>query len=258
MTGVWFEDSRQEFVAKRLVELAARESNDDIDTLLQEFDAPRGSNVASSLVHQLTIHETYFFREEYQFNCLIRDVLPRVEQASPRGPLRFWTVPCSTGEEPYSLALVLLSRWSRLDVRDVDIFASDIDWRSIEAAMAGRYSPRSVQNVPPELLSRYFRKVSQGFEIDREITRAVRFSPCNLANPASVPFTEVFDVVFCRNLLIYFDVMSRQRAFSSLHRSLRPGGYLFLGHAESAHGMPELFEPKTFSDAVVYQKLPLH
>jgi len=174
---------------------------------------------------------------------------------APGERIRIWSVPSSTGEEPYSIALYLLERWPQIHAFDVEILSSDIDTTVLEAAQRGIYSQRSVSNLPRAYLDKYFtRHGEHEWAISRDLVAAVEFSKVNLSDPADTRRFRDIDLIFCRNLLIYFDDLSRRVAAEALFDALRPGGFVCLGHSESMSRITSLYRVRRFADAMVYQK----
>jgi len=208
------------------------------------------------IINLLTVNETYFLREDYQFDALVTGILPEMVRGRSAGDaIRIWSVPCSTGEEPYSIAIHLLEKWQRADEFAIEIKASDIDSKVLHEAGLGVYGERSLQRVSPALRERYFKKI--GFdrsEICRDIRDSVEFSPVNVTNPVHMSRFREIDVIFCRNMLIYFDDTSRREAVEAFYECLTPGGFICLGHSESMSRMSSLFLPRKFKDTIVYQK----
>jgi chemotaxis protein methyltransferase CheR len=255
-TGIWFEDSKRYFVDRRLSERILASGNGSFLHYYQRLRYMEGGAEWQALINAMTVNETYFFREVHQFECLVNSMLEETVKRKGRNkPIRIWCIPCSSGEEPYSVALYLLERWERLDEFDVEILASDIDSEALERARDGIYSSRSVQNLPKEYLRKYFTALSGGeYLLCDEVRSAVSFSQVNLMDPLqTAPFSDI-DIVFCRNLLIYFDDVSRRRAAETLYEALAPGGFICLGHSESMSRISSLFTLRRFPDAIVYQK----
>src|SRR5690606_10711410 len=170
-----------------------------------------------------------------------------------RESIRIWSAPCSTGEEPYSIAIWLLENWTRVDAYDVEIVGSDIDTRVIAAAREGIYGGRAISRLGRDVVSRYFEDLGEGqWQIIPELRESVAFSPTNLIDPAHTRVHGVFDVIFCRNMLIYFSEESRRIAAENLYESLKPGGFICLGHTESMSRISPLFAVRRFADAIVY------
>jgi len=203
----------------------------------------------------MTVNETYFFREDYQFDCLVNSILPDIVSRKKEGSvIRIWSVPSSSGEEPYSIAIYLLEFWPGINHWDVEILSSDIDTKIIAQARRGHYSPRSVHRLPQWLLSKYFTVSSDGYQLNAELRETVEFTRVNITNQEEVRGYRGFDVIFCRNLLIYFDDLSRRQTGVTFFDSLNPGGFLCLGHSESMSRISSLFEVRKFKDSIVYQK----
>ncbi|MBE9607106.1 protein-glutamate O-methyltransferase CheR [Acetobacteraceae bacterium H6797] len=208
------------------------------------------------LINSFTVNETYFYREEYQFACLSRSLLPQI--VARRGPgdlVRIWSMPCSTGEEAYSIAIWLLENWALVDAYHIDIIGSDIDTEVLQAAMRGEYGERALSRLPAELRRRYFTRLEEGrWQLIQDLRESVRFTQANLIDTAAMRREGGFDVIFCRNLLIYFDEASRLIAADNLHDALNPGGFLCLGHSEAMSRISDRFVTRRFQEAVVYQR----
>jgi len=254
-TGIRFEDSKRYFVDKRLLERIAATASNDFRNYFAMLRFEASGAEMQQLINLMTVNETYFFREEYQFECLVESILPEiVARKQHDGPIRIWTIPSSSGEEAYTIAMCLLERWSGIDRWDVEILSSDIDTNILVQARAGLYSARSVQHVPENYLAKYFRRTAKGFQLDDTLRNAVEFSRVNLQDATEVRPYRNFDVIFCRNLLIYFDDQSRKQAAETFFDALRPGGFMLLGHSESMSRMSALFQVRKFPEAIVYQR----
>ncbi|HEY4085485.1 MAG TPA: protein-glutamate O-methyltransferase CheR, partial [Bryobacteraceae bacterium] len=210
----------------------------------------------AQFINAFTINETYFYREDDQLRCLTADLLgERTKHKRPGDSVRIWSVPCSTGEEPYSIAMWLLENWREVDIFDVEIVGSDIDTRVLKAAAEGLFGKRALMRLSTDLIAKYF--VQEGPEqwrILEDLRQSVRYTPVNLVDRASTREHGPFDVIFCRNVLIYFDDASRRTAAENLYENLMPGGYICLGHSESMSRISPLFEISRFADAIVYKR----
>jgi chemotaxis protein methyltransferase CheR len=259
-TGIVFGSPKRYFVDRRLAEriLATASSGLRSYLMLLKYDDLSGVEL-QHLINTMTVNETYFYREEYQFRCLVNSILPEIIANRTPGEhrnIRLWSLPCSTGEEPYSLAIQLLENWPDVDRHDVEIVASDIDTRVIEQARAGLYDDRAVQHLPAAVKARYFARSPDGrWQIIDDLRSSVDFIPINLNDRLDMRRHQAaFDVIFCRNLLIYFDDISRRQAAEALFDALRPGGFVCLGHSESMSRISALFTVRKFPDGIVYQK----
>lgn len=254
-TGIQFEDSKRYFVDKRLIERIDATDSGNFRNYFISLRFQTNGEELQKLTNLMTVNETYFFREEYQFKCLVSSILPEITaRRKDQRPIRIWSVPSSSGEEPYSVAMYLLEYWPGISQWDVEIISSDIDTNIISQARRGFYSTRSVQHLPNELLRKYFRHSGDGYQICDDLRQAVEFTTVNLMKPSDVRGYRGFDVIFCRNLLIYFDDLSRRQAADTFFDALNPGGFLCLGHSESMSRISSLYQVRKFSDAVVYQK----
>lgn len=255
-TGIHFDDSKRYFVDKRLVDRIEATGNDNFRSYFIALRFEAKGEELQHLVNLMTVNETYFFREAYQFDCLVNDMMNEVaKRKRPGGRIRIWSVPSSTGEEPYSIAIYLLERWPLIANYEVEILSSDIDTNVLAAAQRGVYSARSVGNLPKPYLEKYFRRLNDNeWRIERELVESVEFSHVNLAEPGETRHFRDIDVIFCRNLLIYFDDLSRRVAAEAMYDALNPGGFVCLGHSESMSRISSLYQVRRFADAMVYQK----
>lgn len=254
-TGIWFEDDRRYFVDKRLnarIE-ACGESTFRRWFAFMRFEA--SGKEFQALVNAMTVNETYFFREDYQYECLVKDVLPEVcKNKKPGDPIRIWSLPCSTGEEPYSLVIWLSEFWPDLAKYEVSIQASDIDSNVIERARQGLYTKRAIHKLSPEIVSKYFTKEGLNYRLHQDWRECVDFSLANITDANLMFGRPKVDVIFCRNVLIYFDNTSRKTAAGLLYNAMNPGGFILLGHSESMSRISSQYKVRRFSDAIVYQR----
>jgi len=253
-TGMSFIDNKPYYVDKRLeARIAATRSG----SFAAYFSLLRaGGEELQQLISRFTVNETYFFREDYQLACLTAELLPaRLAAQASKRPVKIWSVPCATGEEPYSVAIWLLENFAGIDDHDIDITGSDIDTAALAAAAAGVFGARALQRLPAALIDRYFARDGEGaWRIIDDLRRSVAFTRCNLIDRAGLAGHGGYDVVFCRNLLIYFDDASRRAAVDNLYAAMAPGGFLCLGHSESMSRISARFTVRRFAQATVYQK----
>ena len=254
-TGMLFSLSKRYYVQRRIAE---RMSQLRIGSFATYFAYLRGDadGEIEKFINAFTVNETYFYREEHQLRCLSSDLLNERVRARTKGEaLRIWSVPCATGEEPYSIALWLLENWPEVDVQDIEIVGSDIDTQCLAAAMEGEFGERALMRLSPHLIEKYFVRIGNDrWRIVPDLRRSVQFTQANLMDRQETRRHGAFDVVFCRNVLIYFDDASRRTAAENLYESLLPGGFICLGHTESMSRISPLFEVRRFSDAIVYQR----
>ncbi|WP_207462060.1 protein-glutamate O-methyltransferase CheR [Azospirillum sp. SYSU D00513] len=255
-TGLSFTEAKRYFVDRRLAERMRAVGAEELGDYLNLLRFQASGEELQLLVNLMTVNETYFFREKYQFDCLVNEALNEVvANRTPGDRVRIWSAGCSTGEEPYSIALMLLEHWSRVDDFEIELYASDIDSAVLAKARAGIYEERSLQMLPRALVAKYFRQLGPGrWQIMEELRESVDFSRVNLVDPQEVARFRSIDVIFCRNLLIYFDELGRREAAAMFYEALSPCGFVCLGHSESMSRMSSLFVPRRFPDAILYQK----
>ncbi len=207
-------------------------------------------------INAFTVNETYFYREDHQLKCLTTDLLAECVRAKKKdGRIRIWCAPCSTGEEPYSVAIWLLEKWPLVDQYEIEILGSDIDTAALQACEQGIFGKRALMRLSADVIDRYFEPVDdEHWKILDELRQSVQFSRVNIVEPAETRPHGQFDVIFCRNVLIYFDDASRRVAAENLFENLLPGGFICLGHTESMSRISPLFDVRRFADAIVYQR----
>lgn len=257
-TGLMFEDKKNAFVAARVTRRAAATgcaSARDYYRHLRYQD-PLGAEF-QSFVEQMTTNETYFFRDYPQLECFANEALDRVAAAKRKVgdyTLNIWCAACSTGDEAYTLAIILdacLDDFSKWKIR---LVASDIDTEVLAVARAGVYGDRNVKDVPAVYRDKYFTLGPGGYRIDPRIQQMVAFEQLNFMDRDRMRKHRTFDFVFCRNVLIYFDDVSRKQVLGHFYDALVPGGFVFLGHSESVGRISAAFEPVSLGGAVVYRR----
>ena len=217
-------------------------------------------NNPKEMVHFLdsvSTNLTFFFRESQHFDFLESIALPGLleeKQAAKNNRLRIWSAGCSTGEEPYSLAMCVLGHMDSPQRWDFKILATDISTRVLEAASGGIYAEEKVLKVPPELRRQYFEKCGEvdgkpAYEASPALKRLITFRRLNLKDP--FPFKGLFDYIFCRNVMIYFDKQTQEALIQKMTGFLSPGGYLFVGHSESLTGLSHAL---SYVKPAVYRK----
>jgi chemotaxis protein methyltransferase CheR len=254
-TGMVFSEAKRYYVERRVHERMKATGSQTFASYFARLRIDALGEV-EQLINAFTVNETYFYRESHQLKCLTNDLLAdRVAQVTTSKAIRIWSLPCSTGEEPYSIAIWLLQNWPRVDEFDIEIIGSDIDTSVLDAARLGLFGKRALMQLPADVIEKYFVSLgNEQWQIDDGIRGSVHFARGNLVDAAETAAFGRFDVIFCRNVLIYFDDASRRIAAENLYESLLPGGFLCLGHTESMSRISPLFEVRRFSDAIVYQR----
>ena len=256
-SGISLEESKHyeklaKFIDKRVVELGVDSFRKYFFKL--RFDDKDGREF-QELMNAMTVNETYFFREKEQFEVLANSILPELHAKMPAGkPLRILSSPCSTGEEPYSMILHILAEANVVEERDIEVVGIDIDSTVIEKAKASRYTERSVHAIPKSTLNQWFRKKGLGYELSEDLQGSVDFQVCNIFDKAQMRKLGKFDVIFSRNMLIYFDDASRKEVAMTFYDMLNPGGYVLLGHAEYMSRIVSVFKAKKVDSTLIYQK----
>ncbi len=257
-SGIYFDDSKRYFVDKRVLNRIKATGHSSFRSYFSFLRFDRQQHEFQHLVNLMTVNETYFFREEYQLKAMVHGALQEIVKHKAKGEtLRIWSLPCSTGEEPYSIALYLLEFWPELENYEVEIIGSDIDTRVLQKASRGQFNARSVKNLPKFIKQKYFRfdAKTEIYQLNDDIRQCVGFSSVNLHEDSSMAKFARCDLIFCRNLLIYFDDVSRRQAAERLFDALNPHGILFLGHSETMSRVSSLFKVRRFHETTGYQKV---
>ena len=254
-TGMIFTEAKRYYVERRVRERMTATGSASFGGYFSRLRTDTRDEV-QQFVNAFTVNETYFYREDYQLKCLTSDLMSeRVRDKRPGEGIRIWSAACSTGEEPYSIAIWLLENWPSVDDYLIEIVGSDIDTGVLELACAGVFDKRALMRLPPELIGKYFQALpEERWRIVPELRDSVAFTAVNLVEPEQTRRQGRFDIIFCRNVLIYFDDGSRRIAAENLYENLLPGGFVCLGHTESMSRISPLFEVRRFTDAVIYQR----
>jgi chemotaxis protein methyltransferase CheR len=240
---------------RRMKVVGARTPREYLDFLTAR---PNRDSEMRALLNEITIGETCLFRSLPQIDALRKIVIPSVAEAKKKlsfTKLKFWSAGCSTGEEPYTLAMVLLEEtMGLLKGWTFEIMATDLNDRSVAKAQEGVYNDYAVRNVPPEFMRKYFTKVGPDYRVADSVRSHITFSRLNMLDDSKMLFMRGIDVIFCCNVLIYFDGKSKTRTIQHFYNALMPNGYFFLGHSESLYGISEKFHLVHFPGATGYWK----
>jgi chemotaxis protein methyltransferase CheR len=204
----------------------------------------------------VSTNETYFFRNERHFDALVQECLPQISKVKTNKRIRIWSAACSTGEEPYTIAICVKEQMKLFVGWDIEILATDIAPSVLEFANIGEYSGRRIEKVPPEILKKYFTQKSEDkqiYLINNDVKRLVRFYYHNFFKS---PFPKDIDIIFCRNVMIYFDKKHQMDLVSKFYESILDHGYLFIGHSETLHSISEDFSYRKILEAPVYVPNP--
>ncbi len=253
--GILLNDSLKFFVERRLQpRLLAHGLTSFRDYYRLIKYRPDQQGEFDEIVERITTNETYFFREAYQLKAFTDEVLPLLLEGRDRKDhVRIWSAGCASGEEPYSLA-ILVRESVIAHGYTFDVFGNDISKKVLRLARAGLYRENSFRQTDPYLRDRYFRRERDSWRLIEDIRNSVTFGHMNLMDETSMALIAHVDVVFCRNVLIYFDAASRARLIDAFYRKLRPGGFLLLGHSESLINASTKFELCSLKNDIVYRK----
>jgi chemotaxis protein methyltransferase CheR len=253
--GLYFDDTSRYLLEKRLSRRIRNHHLNDFRDYYRfiRYDK-RAEEELSAIMDVLTVNETYFFREQNQLKAFSEEILEELKTLNKaKSTLRIWSAGCSTGEEPYTLAM-LINEKSAFNGWDIEIHGSDINQRVLQTARRGVYRRNSFRTTEPYFLNKYFTDEDSSYRISDAVKKYVNFSYLNLLDPFKSKFLGKMDVIFCRNVLIYFDNISRRRVIENFHDRLVDGGYLLLGHAESLINISTAFTLKHLKNDMVYQK----
>lgn len=235
--GIFLKEEKRDFLKMRVEKRLKTLSIGSYFNYYRYVKDERNRRELSSLLDSITINETYFFRNTPQFEILREKVIPElIERKRKAGDynLMAWSAGCATGEEAYSIAIEILEAIPDISRWNVQVIASDISWRCIEIGQSGVYSGEKLKDVPPGYLTKYFIYSGDIYQVMDNVKRLVIFDFHNLKHENGL--TKV-DVVFCRNVMIYFDIEEQKRIVARFRKVLNKDGYLFLGHAESLQGI---------------------
>jgi len=257
-TGLFFEEKKIYFVKKRVNKRMEEGGFNDFSTYYKFllFDSNKEDEL-QKLIELLTTNETYFFREFEQLQSFAEHCLPEVCEKKEKNKdynLRIWSAGCSTGEEPYTLSIILLEMLDNPYLWKKEIIATDIDTMALEKAKRGVYGYRSIKNVPEDYFAKYFVNNGDEYRIKLTAKSIVKFAKINLYDDNEIRKLKNFDFIFCRNVLIYFNDISRKKVVNYFYEALNPGGYIFLGHSESMSRISSAFRIKRKGGFIVYQK----
>jgi chemotaxis protein methyltransferase CheR len=245
MTGLRFDEQKQAFIARRLerrLEVTGAANATDYYLLLRY--GPHSGDELMALSESLTTNETHFFREYPQLQDFSNEILPAILEYKRKhydNAIRLWSAGCSTGEEPYTLAIILREMIEDFDRWQIHLTATDLSRAVLQTAQRAIYGERALRDVPTIYREKYFQPERENYRVLPPITRMVRFQQANLMNHTATGEFSGLDFIFCRNVLIYFDTASCRKVVDKFYDALRPGGYIFLGHSESVGRITSAF-----------------
>lgn len=256
-SGLFFSEDNRYLLERRL---SPRLAHRQLSTFHEyyyylKYDISREQEL-SDIMDILTTNETYFFRESFQLKAFSDEIIPeliKVKAKHCEKTIRIWSAGCSTGEEPYTIAMLLLEK-PELAGWKIEIIGTDISQRVLHHARKGVYGNTSFRVTEPHYKSRYFIDQDGGFRVGDRIREFVTFSRLNLYDSSKYLFLGKIDIIFCRNVIIYFDMLAKKRVIENFYNTLNPGGFLLLGHSESLMNITTAFRLRHFKNDMVYEK----
>lgn len=247
LCGINLKDGKEALVRSRLMKRLRTLEMGSFEEYIKYLESDKTGKEVGLLVDVMTTNKTSFFREVEHFNCLCQKILPELK----RQRLRFWSAGCSSGEEPFSLAILLSEEIPDIRFKDIKILATDISTRMLEKARKAVYGEETLQDISPRYAQKYFIRIRKDpprtFQVKDDVRAMVRLARLNLME--SWPIKGPFNVIFCRNVMIYFDRQTQEKLINRFWDFLEPGGYLFVGHSESLSGVSHKFryvQPATY------------
>ena len=251
LCGINLSDGKEGLVRSRLLKRLRQLDLDNFDQYLELLENDKSGKEVSSMVDSLTTNKTSFFRESNHFDYLRGQVLPEI--AAHGSSFRIWSAGCSSGEEPFTLAILLCEEIARIEMLDIRILATDISTKVLARASAAIYDEETLRDVPAQLRQKYFQLVQatqpRSYKVTDRARSLVKFARLNLMGAWAMKGP--FDMIFCRNVMIYFDKPTQQALVSRFWEMLRPGGHLFVGHSESLTTLGRQFR---YVQPAVYMK----
>jgi len=258
-TGIYFQDNKKYLLESRLQKridfLKLKSFKGYLDFLSSN---PRGKFELRELFEVITINETFFFRNQPQLDAVAGTIVPEIlndPKNSSKRKIKIWSAASSSGEEPYSMAMILDDLIKpKYPSLSFEIIGTDINYAVIETARKGIYKEYAIRNTPRYYLRKYFKEQNGTYLLSDQVKRMVSFKILNLSDDIAMKQMRGFDIIFCANVLIYFDQASKISVINHLYDALNPGGYLFVGYSETLHGLSKAFKLVSFPKTIGYKK----
>ncbi len=258
LTGIRYADNKKYLLESKIAKRLRFNAITTFEEYFTLINKPQSREELVLLLDQITINETFFFRSVDHFESLEKRILPAIlnkKITEGKNSIKIWSAASSTGEEAYSIAMILLEHFkNRYPQINFHIFASDLSTSVIQTAKKGVYNNYSVRNMPSNYFEKYFSKSNNEFLIKDEVRKMVTFQNLNLNDTWRMNLQQNYDIIFCCNVLIYFDNQSKIKVIKSLYNSLNKGGYLFLGNSETMLNVENPFKIIHSSKGVMYMK----
>ena len=255
-SGLWFGENKLPVLENRLKMRMRNLTLDDSAAYYSRLASPDDRAEFEVLINHITTNETFFYRCEAQMDSFRDIVLPKLidkKVAKNDRTLRIWSAGCSTGEEPYTIAICIFETLNFYNIWDINIYSTDISTEVLTRALEGKYNKRAIERMPKPLLEKYFVEKDGFYYINNVVKKVVEFEYMNLVDAY---YEDNFDMIFCRNVLIYFRDESKRDILNRFYDSLKEDGLLFLGPAEMVRGLVDGFKLVSLKDSVVFQKVP--
>jgi len=257
-TGIFFADNKKYLLESRLSRRLTSLGMVTYDGYFKALMNGQGSAELSHLINSITINETFYFRNEPQFAAFEGLIIPELiekRKADGTKKIRIWSAACSTGDEPFTIALIIREKiLPAFPQIKFEIIGTDINTQAIDSARRGIFKEYSIRNIPKNYLYKYFHKEEDRYILSEEIKSMVEFKQLNLFDRTAMRLIRGVDVAFAANVLIYFDFNSKQTVVSSVYDSMNKGGYFFVGYSETLYGLTQAFKPVHFEKAIAYIK----
>ncbi|SNZ03228.1 chemotaxis protein methyltransferase CheR [Persephonella hydrogeniphila] len=255
-SGISIKEKKFEIIHRKKIEkLISEEGYSDFKTFYHDIVYNRKPELIQKLYNIVTINETYFFRENEHFRILTEKILPEINSIRPKGEtINILSAPCSTGEEVYSILIQLLEENRLIKERDFMLLGIDIDSQVIKEAKKGVYTESSMRNTPEKIKSRYFKNAGNLYHIDKKLKDSVSFENVNVLDRYKMKKLGKFDVIFSRNMLIYFEENVRKEVIANFYSMLKSDGYLILSHVERIPESIQLFKKIKIGNSIIYKK----
>ena len=256
-SGMYFESTKRQYFSRRLnarMSLLGCQQVKDYYRLLR-YD--RSNAELTELLNLLTTTETYFFRNAPQLRSFEEEIIPTLmkqKQAAGQMHLQIWSAGCSSGEEAYTIAMQLLEMHPSIERWKILIVGTDVNTQMLAKAREGLYTPRSLRDTPEKYVQKYFTREGDNYRLNERVRKMVNFRQGNLIDQRDASLFQNVDCIFCRNVLIYFNVESCKKAINIFYDSLMKGGYLLLGHSESLYRISQIFKLVKLQHSLVYYK----
>jgi chemotaxis protein methyltransferase CheR len=258
-TGIYFRDNKRYLLESQVGRRLKSLDLNSYEAYIKLVQNGRGQTELPELVNAITINETFFFRHPHQYDAIVNALLPSLINEQNRKRVRIWSAACSTGDEPYTLALLINDKVKRrFPTVTFEILGTDINTDVLQTAQQGTYGSYAVRNMPDRYMEKYFHAEGDHYVLCSEVTSMVRFRHLNLTDSDAIRRTRTADIILCANVLIYFDGETKQAVISNLYDRLRQGGYLFVGTSETLHGVTRALRPVRFNNTIAYQKEDRH